>query len=109
MIRLQGFIPVPATIGLVPASDKKMQSTTDLQKDPVSDSQHPYDLFDSRTGEQQAFSTLDQAREALLSWILLQRQAGEPVIEHDTGQWSDSRVTRWIADHEGRVVPLESK
>jgi hypothetical protein len=74
----------------------------------MSDSQHPYYLYDSRTGEKQGFSTLDQAREALLSWIL-QRQAGEPVIEHDTGQWSDSRITRWIADHEGRVVPLESK
>jgi hypothetical protein len=86
-----------------------MQSTTNLDKDRVPDCQHPYHLFDSRTGEQQGFSTLDQAREALLNWIMLQRQAREPVIEHDTGQWSDSRVTRWIADHEGRVVPLESK
>jgi hypothetical protein len=30
------------------------------------------------------------------------------MIEHDTGQWSDSRITRWIIDHEGRVVSLES-
>jgi hypothetical protein len=75
----------------------------------MSDSQHPYYLCNSRTGEKQGFSTLDQARESMLSWIFLQRQAGEPMIEHNTGQWSDSRVTRWIADHEGRVVPLEYK
>jgi hypothetical protein len=73
------------------------------------DSPHPYYICDSRTGEKQGFSTLDQAREALLAWILLQRQAGESMIEHDAGQWSDSRVTRWIADHEDRMVPLESK
>jgi hypothetical protein len=75
----------------------------------MSDSQHPYYLCDSRTGEKRGFSTLDQAREALVGWILLQRQAGELMIEHDTGQWSDSRVTRWIADHEDRVVPLEAE
>jgi hypothetical protein len=75
----------------------------------MSDTQHPYYLCDSRAVEKQGFSTLDQAREALLGWILLQRQAGELMIEHDTGQWSDSRVTCWIADHEGRVVPLESE
>jgi hypothetical protein len=80
-----------------------------MDKDHVLDGQHPYYLCDSRTGEKQGFSTLDQAREALLNWIFLQRQAGEPVIERDTGQWSDSRITRWIVDHEGRVVPLESK
>jgi hypothetical protein len=75
----------------------------------MSDHQYPYYLCDSRTGVKQGFATLDQAREALLSWILLQRQAGELMIEHDTGQWSDSRITRWIADHEGRVVSLESR
>jgi hypothetical protein len=75
----------------------------------MSDSQHPYYLCDSKTGEKQGFSTLDQAREALLSWILVQRQAGEAVNEHDTGQWSDSRVTRWIADREDQVVRLDSK
>ena len=75
----------------------------------MSDDQHPYYLCDSRTGVKQGFATLDQAREALLSWILLQRQAGELMIEHDTGQWSDSRITRWIADHEGRVISLESR
>jgi hypothetical protein len=72
----------------------------------VSDGQHSYYLCNSRTVEKQGFSTVDQAREAFLNWILLQRHAGEPVIEHDTGQWSDSRITRWIVDHEGRVVPF---
>jgi hypothetical protein len=71
-------------------------------------SDHPYYLFDSKQGKTQGFSTIDQAREALLAWVLLQRQAGEAVREHDTGQWSDSRVTRWIADAEERVVSLES-
>ena len=75
----------------------------------MSDSQHPYYLCDSKTGEKQGFSTLDQAREALLGWILVQRQAGEAVNEHDTGQWSDSRVTRWIADSADQVVRLDSK
>jgi hypothetical protein len=74
----------------------------------MSDSRHPYYLWDSRTGEKQGFSTLDQAREALLGWILVQRQAGEAVNEHETGQWSDSRVTRWIADGEDQVVRLDS-
>ncbi len=86
-----------------------MQKLDALEKDHVSDSRHPYYLCDSRTGERQGFSTLDQAREALLSWALLQRRAGEPIVEHDTGQWSDSRTTCWIADPEGRVVALESK
>ncbi len=75
----------------------------------MNDSQHPYFLYDSRTGEKLGFSTLDQAREALLGWVLMQRQAGETVIEYDTGQWSDSHVTRWIADDDDRVLPLESK
>jgi hypothetical protein len=75
----------------------------------MSDTHHPYYLCDSRSGEKQGFATLDKAREALLGWIFLQRQAGEPVIEHDTGQWSDSRITRWIIDREGQVVSLESK
>jgi hypothetical protein len=70
--------------------------------------QHPYYLCDSKTGDKEGFSTLEQAREALLGWILLQRQAGEAVNEHETGQWSDSRVTRWIADHEDRVLRLGS-
>jgi hypothetical protein len=75
----------------------------------MSDSQHPYYLCDSKTGEKQGFSTRDQAREALLSWILIQRQAGEAVNELHTGQWSDSRVTRWIADRADQVVRLDSK
>ena len=75
----------------------------------MSESRHPYYMCDSRTGEKQGFSTLDQAREALLGWILAQRQAGEAVNEHDTGQWSDSRVTRWIADQDDQVVHVDSR
>jgi hypothetical protein len=67
---------------------------------------HPFYLVDSKQGRTERFSTLDQAREALLSWVLLQRQAGEAVVEHDTGQWSDSRVTRWIADAQDQVMPV---
>ena len=72
-----------------------------------SDSGHPYFVYDSKTGHKQGFSTLDQAREALLAWILLQRSAGETVVEHETGQWSDSRVTRWIANRDDQIVRLE--
>jgi hypothetical protein len=68
---------------------------------------HPYTLWDSKTGGHEGYSTLDTAREALLAWILLQRQAGEVVLETDTGQWHDSRVTRWIADRDGRIVRLD--
>jgi hypothetical protein len=68
---------------------------------------HPYTLCDSKTGGKQGFSTLDSAREALLGWILLQRQAGEVVVETDTGQWHDSRVTRWISDRENNIVRLD--
>jgi hypothetical protein len=68
---------------------------------------HPYYVCNSKTGEHEGYSTLDGAREALLSWILLQRQAGEQVIETDTGQWHDSRVTRWIADREDKIVRLD--
>jgi hypothetical protein len=75
----------------------------------MSGGQHPYYLCDSKTGEKQGFSTLDQAREAVLGWILVQRQSGEAVNEHDTGQWSDSRVTRWIADSADQVVRVDSK
>jgi hypothetical protein len=74
----------------------------------MSDSRHPYYVCDSRTGVKQGFSTLDQAREALLGWILARRQAGDAVNEQDTGQWSDSRVTRWIADQDDRVVHVDS-
>ena len=75
----------------------------------MSIAEHPYYLVDSKHGKTAGFSTLDQGREALLAWILLQRQAGETVVEQRTGQWSDSRVTRWIADAQGEVVPLESQ
>ena len=75
----------------------------------MSDTEHPYYLVDSKLGKTRGFSTLDQAREALLAWILLQRQAGETVVEQPSGQWSDSRVTRWIADREGEVMPLDSR
>jgi hypothetical protein len=70
---------------------------------------HPFYLCDSKTGERAGFSTLDSAREALLSWVFLQRQAGETVIEQDTGQWSDSRVTKWIADGDGNIVRLQER
>jgi hypothetical protein len=75
----------------------------------MSIAEHPYYLVDSKRGKTAGFSTLDQGREALLAWILLQRQAGETVVEQRTGQWSDSRVTRWIADAEGEVMPLDSR
>ena len=65
---------------------------------------HPYYVCDSKTGRKEGYSTLDSAREALLGWILLQRQAGEVVVETDSGQWHDSRVTRWIADREDKIV-----
>jgi hypothetical protein len=68
---------------------------------------HPYYLRDSKTGKSDGYSTLDTAREALLAWILLQRQAGETVVEQDNGQWSDSRVTKWIADIDENVVRLK--
>jgi hypothetical protein len=74
----------------------------------TTDQTHPFYLCDSKTGDKQGFSTLDQAREALLGWILLQRQAGESVVEHETGQWSDSRVTRWIANRDDDIVPLDA-
>ncbi len=70
---------------------------------------HPFYLVNSRTGRQQGFSTRDSAREALLSWILLQRQGGETVVEQETGQWSDSRITMWVADQAGTVVRLEGE
>jgi hypothetical protein len=41
--------------------------------------------------------------------VFLQRQAGETVIEQDTGQWSDSRVTKWIADGDGNIVRLQER
>ena len=72
-----------------------------------SDSSHPNFVYNSKTGHKHGFSTLDQAREALLAWILLQRKAGEAVVEHQTGQWSDSRVTRWIADRDDQIVRLD--
>jgi len=74
----------------------------------TADNIHPFYLCDSKTGDKHGYSTLDQAREALLAWILLQRQAGEAVVEHDNGQWSDSRVTRWIANSDDEVVPLDT-
>ena len=72
---------------------------------PLNDS-HPYYIVDSKTGDHQGYSTIDTAREALLAWILMQRQAGEVVVEQDTGQWSDSRITRWIADRDEKIVRL---
>ncbi|MGC2031817.1 MAG: hypothetical protein WA642_17490 [Steroidobacteraceae bacterium] len=67
---------------------------------------HPYYLRSSKTGDRQGYSTLDTAREALLAWVFAQRQAGETVIEQDNGQWSDSRVTMWIADRDDGIVKL---
>jgi hypothetical protein len=69
---------------------------------------YTYYLCDSKTSVPRGFCTLDQAREALLSWIRLQQHAGEPVVEQSTGQWSDSRVTCWIADGKGQILHLES-
>jgi hypothetical protein len=71
------------------------------------DDTHPYYIVDSKTGIHQGYSTIDTAREALLAWILMQRQAGEVVVEQHTGQWSDSRDTRWIADRDEKIVRLE--
>ena len=68
----------------------------------------PFIWCDSKHGKTDGFSTSDQAREALLAWILLQRQAGETVVEQRAGQWADARVTRWVADAQGEVMPLES-
>lgn len=73
----------------------------------VDEDSHPYYLWNSKTGEREGFSTLVGARESLLGWIFVQRQAGEVVIETDTGQWRDSRVTRWIADSEDNIVRLD--
>jgi hypothetical protein len=67
----------------------------------------PFYLWDLKTGTQVGYSTLDSAREALLGWVLLQRQAGETVIELPEGQWSDSRVTKWIADRDNQIVKLD--
>jgi len=67
----------------------------------------PFYLCDLKTGHREGFSTLDTAREALLAWVLLQRQAGEKVVELPEGQWSDSRVTKWIADQDDKVLKLE--
>jgi hypothetical protein len=70
------------------------------------DDTYPYYVRNSRTGERKGYSTLDTAREALFSWIFMQRQAGETVVEQGTGQWSDSRVTMWIASRDDAVVKL---
>ena len=70
------------------------------------DDSFPYHLWNSRTASHDGYATLESARGALLAWILLQRQAGEVVLETDTGQWHDSRVTRWIADSEDDIVRL---
>jgi 1,2-phenylacetyl-CoA epoxidase catalytic subunit len=71
------------------------------------DEHFPFYVCDVKTGSREGFSTLDTAREALLSWVLLQRQAGETVVELPEGQWSDSRVTKWLADENGQVLKLE--
>jgi hypothetical protein len=74
---------------------------------PSSKANFPFYLCDQKTGDRDGYSTLDTAREALLGWILLQRQAGETVVELPEGQWSDSRVTKWIADREDNVLKLK--
>jgi hypothetical protein len=73
----------------------------------TSDEHFPFYVCDVKTGNREGFSTLDTAREALLSWILLQRQAGETVVELPEGQWTDSRVTKWLSDLDGQVIKLE--
>jgi hypothetical protein len=82
-----------------------------LLKDPTKVAEidsFPYHLWNSKTGEHEGYSTLDGARAALLAWISQQRQAGEVVLETDTGQWRDSRVTRWIADRKNTIIKLEA-
>jgi hypothetical protein len=79
-----------------------------LRSNSVTDNDsHPFYIHTSKTGARDGYSTLDSAREALLAWILLQRQAGEHVIETDTGQWKDSQVTRWIADRDDKIIRLD--
>jgi hypothetical protein len=75
--------------------------------DVVETDSHPYYLRNSMTGGSEGFSTLDGAREALLGWIFLQRQSGETVVETDTGQWHDSKISRWITDREDNIVRLD--
>jgi hypothetical protein len=67
----------------------------------------PFYLWDLKTGVSVGYSTLDTAREALLSWISMQRQAGETVIELPEGRWSDSRVTKWLADQDNNILKLD--
>lgn len=66
-----------------------------------------YFLWDSKTGNQKGFVSLETARAALFAWISLQRNAGESVVEHETGQWTDSRVTKWIADVQDNIIRLQ--
>ena len=68
-----------------------------------------YFLWDSKTHEQKAFASLPDAQVALREWIDRQRSAGEPVVELAAGQWTDSRVTVWIADAAGQIIPLDPK
>jgi hypothetical protein len=62
--------------------------------------------IDSRVGKISEFESLEEARTALLAWITKQRNAGEPVSETSDGEWSDSRVTTWIADSNDQVVRI---
>ena len=67
----------------------------------------PFYLMNSRMGQQEEFATLEEGRLALRAWITKQSHAGERVLEQETGQWSDSRVTVWIADQAGTIMRLE--
>jgi hypothetical protein len=71
------------------------------------DNTHPYYLRDSNSIDRTGFSTLDSAREALFAWIFMQRQAGETVVEQETGAWSNSRSTMWISDCDDEIVRLK--
>jgi hypothetical protein len=68
-----------------------------------------YQLVDSKSGPLQHFPDIGGARLALSSWILKQRGAGETVVEQPHGQWSDSRVTIWIANESGDVLRLSDR
>jgi hypothetical protein len=74
--------------------------------DPMESNDSQYFLWDSKTGNHKAFLSLEDARAALFEWISLQRNAGEPVVEQGTGQWTDSRVTMWIADAANNIIRL---
>jgi hypothetical protein len=65
-----------------------------------------FHLVDSKSGNLAEYADVAAARSALVEWIAKQRGAGEPVVEQPEGQWTDSRLTIWIADEQGHVIKL---